>query len=108
GHHALMVGADVEPADVVTHDDEDVGRPLLLLRECLRARRRHCDETRKQTEAHSSRAHVYSSEIGEPAPAACGSVGANLPCSDSKDAVRTRGPMSRRRGFRTTKCRRWS
>jgi hypothetical protein len=24
-HHALMIGADVEPADVVTHDDEDVG-----------------------------------------------------------------------------------
>src|SRR5262249_7919161 len=26
-----MVGADVEPADVVAHDDENVGRPLLRL-----------------------------------------------------------------------------
>src|SRR5262249_49093797 len=42
-----------------------VRRPLLLLRECLRARRRHGDSTRKQTEAHPSRAHVYSSEIGD-------------------------------------------
>jgi hypothetical protein len=27
----LMVGADIEPADVVTHDEDDIG-PLLLLR----------------------------------------------------------------------------
>ena len=30
-HHALVVGADVEPADVVAHDDDHV-RPLLLRR----------------------------------------------------------------------------
>ena len=38
GHDAPVIGADVEPADIVTHDDEDVGRParccrLLRLRE---------------------------------------------------------------------------
>ena len=26
GHDALVIGADVEPADIVAHDDEDVGR----------------------------------------------------------------------------------
>src|SRR5262249_20870216 len=31
-HDSAMIGADVEPADVVAHDDENVGRPLLLLR----------------------------------------------------------------------------
>ena len=39
GHDALMVGADVEPADVVAHDDEDVR--LLLLRRGGRPAR-HC------------------------------------------------------------------
>ncbi len=29
-HDALMIGADVEPADIVAHDDEDVGLLLLL------------------------------------------------------------------------------
>ena len=27
-HHAPVVGADVEPADIVAHDEENVGRPL--------------------------------------------------------------------------------
>jgi hypothetical protein len=31
-HHATVVGADVPVADIVTHDDEDVGLLLLLLR----------------------------------------------------------------------------
>jgi hypothetical protein len=26
-HHAAVIGADVEPADVVTHDEDDVGPP---------------------------------------------------------------------------------
>ena len=30
-HDSAMVCADVEPADIVAHDDKDVGRPLLLL-----------------------------------------------------------------------------
>src|SRR5262249_16166066 len=30
-HDSAMVGADVEPSHIVTHDDEDVWRPLLLL-----------------------------------------------------------------------------
>ena len=43
-HDALVIGADVEPADIVTHDDEGVRRPprcrrLLRLRE-LNGRRR--------------------------------------------------------------------
>ena len=38
GHDALVVGADVEPADVVTHDDEDV---WFLVR---RLNRSGCDE----------------------------------------------------------------
>ena len=29
GHDALMVGADIEPSDIVAHDHEDIG--LLLL-----------------------------------------------------------------------------
>src|SRR5262249_31781893 len=38
-HHASMVGADIEPANIVTHDDEYVRRPLLLL---LRRGRQAC------------------------------------------------------------------
>jgi hypothetical protein len=43
-HDALVVGADIEPADVVTHDDQDVRRParrgrLLRLRDLNRRRR---------------------------------------------------------------------
>jgi hypothetical protein len=34
GHDSLVVRADIEPADVVTHDYEDVG--LLFLRQCRR------------------------------------------------------------------------
>src|SRR5262249_30657256 len=30
-HHSAVVSADVEPADIVAHDDEDVGSSLLLL-----------------------------------------------------------------------------
>ena len=41
GHDATVIGADVEPADIVTHDDEDVGLSCgrLGLR---RARNHHC------------------------------------------------------------------
>ena len=28
GHHAPVIGADVEPADIVAHDEDDVWRPL--------------------------------------------------------------------------------
>ena len=34
GHHAAVVGADVEPADVIAHDDDDVG---FLVRRLCRA-----------------------------------------------------------------------
>jgi hypothetical protein len=34
-----MVGADVEPADIVPHDDKYVRPPLLLLRSRRRANR---------------------------------------------------------------------
>jgi hypothetical protein len=50
GHHALIVNADVGPADVVAHDEDDVG-PLLLLCGRRRARRCHGNERREQTEA---------------------------------------------------------
>ena len=33
GHHAAVVGADIPHADVVAHDDDDVGL-LWLLRQC--------------------------------------------------------------------------
>ena len=36
GHDALVIGADIVHADVVTHDDDNVGL-LLLLRRCWRA-----------------------------------------------------------------------
>ena len=29
-HDALMIRADIEPADVITHDDKDIGFRLLL------------------------------------------------------------------------------
>jgi len=37
-HQAAVVDARLHPADVVTHDEEDVGLPLLLLRLLLRGR----------------------------------------------------------------------
>ena len=56
GHDALVIGADIEPADIVAHDDENVrllagGRRLLRLRDgllhaCGRAQRRCCGERR--------------------------------------------------------------
>jgi hypothetical protein len=35
-----VIGSDVEPADIVSHDEDDVW-PLLLLRGCRRVRHRH-------------------------------------------------------------------
>ena len=49
GHDALVVGADVEPADVVAHDDDDV-RTLLL---CCGGSHRH-DDGREQRERHET------------------------------------------------------
>ena len=48
-HQAAMVDARLHPADVVAHDEEDVGL-LLLLRGRRRARRRHDGEQRQQAE----------------------------------------------------------
>ncbi|MFT7288835.1 MAG: hypothetical protein ACI87W_002958 [Halieaceae bacterium] len=43
-HHALVVRADIEPADVVTPDYEDVG---FFSSECRRATEKACDQKRK-------------------------------------------------------------
>ena len=40
-HQAAMVDARLHPADVVAHDEEDVGLGLLFLRGCRQSRRRH-------------------------------------------------------------------
>src|SRR5262245_19695012 len=57
GHDALIVGANVEPADVVAHDEDDVG-PLLLLRN--RGNASHCNGHKRcqHSEPHSSGAHA--------------------------------------------------
>jgi hypothetical protein len=52
-----MIGADIEPTDVVAHDDEDVGSALLLL--LLRGSRRarhydRCSEHPDQTKQNFS------------------------------------------------------
>ena len=47
-HQAAMVDARLHPADVVAHDEEDVG--FLLLRGCRRACHRHGSKQRQQTE----------------------------------------------------------
>ena len=48
-HQAAVVDARLHPADVVAHDEEDVGL-LLLLRGRRHARRRHGGEQRQQAE----------------------------------------------------------
>jgi hypothetical protein len=45
-HQAAVVGADVPHADVVTHDDDNVG---LLLRSCRREPHHHASEQRQHT-----------------------------------------------------------
>src|SRR6516225_7461185 len=52
-HQPAMVDARLHPADVITHDEEDVGL-LLLLRGSLRRRRHHGGEHRQHTEVDSS------------------------------------------------------
>jgi hypothetical protein len=47
-HQAAMVDARLHPADVVTHDEEDVG--LLLLRGRRQARHRYCGDRGQQAE----------------------------------------------------------
>src|SRR6266487_1067210 len=49
-HQAAVVDARLHPADVVAHDEEDVGL-CLLLRGSRRARHRHGSEQREQAEA---------------------------------------------------------
>ena len=56
-HHAAVVGADVPHADVVAHDDDDVG---LLLRGRWQAHRPDGDERSQQSELHVSKyTHLY-------------------------------------------------
>ncbi len=38
-HHPLSVNTDISPADIITHDEYDIG--LLLLRACRRTRDHH-------------------------------------------------------------------
>ena len=46
-HHAAVVGADVPHANVVTHDDDNVGLPL---RSCRREPRHHASKQRQHTD----------------------------------------------------------
>jgi hypothetical protein len=62
-HDALVIGADVEPADIVTHDDEDVWRParccrLLRLRELNVRGRSECRSGRKRGAAEQYAAAI--------------------------------------------------
>jgi hypothetical protein len=56
-HHAAVVGADVPVADVVAHDDEDVGLLLWLLRRRGRGQRAHeqCQQREPDVPAHAHR-----------------------------------------------------
>src|SRR5262249_14853000 len=62
GHDALVVDADIGPADVVTHDEDDIGP--LLLRGRWRADDRHGGKCRQHTEPDRSGPH------GQPPPVA--------------------------------------
>src|SRR6185436_11144511 len=64
GHDALVIGADVEPADIVAHDDKDVGSALLLLlggdwRARYQNREERSDHTDPQLSADSHDALQY-------------------------------------------------
>jgi hypothetical protein len=52
-HQSLVVDARLHPADVIPHDEEDVG--LLLLRRSRRDHRRHSSEKREQTKKEVSK-----------------------------------------------------
>src|SRR5262249_22961060 len=58
-HHSTMVSTNVEPADVVTHDDEDVRRTLLL-RGRRTAQRHHGGEQCQHKEPGGSDRHSAS------------------------------------------------
>ena len=53
-----MVDADLHPADVVAHDEQDIGLGLWGLRDRLPTRNRHPEDHRKQTEPDSS-GHMF-------------------------------------------------
>jgi hypothetical protein len=55
-HQSLMVDARLHPADVVAHDEEDIGL-LWLLRGCRQARRDHGDEQCQHAEPAGSGRH---------------------------------------------------
>ena len=57
GHHAPVIGADIEPADVVAHDDHDIGPALLLLGGCWNACHRHREEQPQKAEPNCSADH---------------------------------------------------
>ena len=48
-HQTAVVDVRLHPADVVAHDEENVGL-LLLLRGCWRAHHRNCGDARQQAE----------------------------------------------------------
>ena len=59
GHHALVVGTDVKPADVVAHDDDDV---RLLGGGGLRVRRGRSERASAERGSSDQRQHVRSSK----------------------------------------------
>jgi hypothetical protein len=54
-HHAAMVGADIPDANIVGHDNEDIG--LLLLCDCWRACRHHSENRSHKADQNSYHAH---------------------------------------------------
>jgi hypothetical protein len=58
-HHAAVIGADVPDADIVAHDEEDVGRlPISPCRRCAlgscRYRRTDAGDNNEQTATHQN------------------------------------------------------
>ena len=59
-HQATVIDAWLHPADIVAHDEEDVGLCLLLLRGCRARHRDGGKECQHREPDHSSHAHDYS------------------------------------------------
>jgi len=72
-HDSLVIGANVEPPDVVAHDNKNVGLSRRWLSLCLRGQVwRGCHQTCRRSECRTPQEHVTATHILADAPVSHG------------------------------------